>query len=330
MIKKLIRPLHTTSTVALALGISTLGLSGPVAASEATNDSAQSAVEYESYHGPRKTIAVGQFDAVGSFLGEYGGWDVGGGLSAMLASELNRSNRFVVIERATLDPILQEKQLALTNVTSGVDKGQLLGAQIIVQASVTEFDRQSKGGGLNVGLNVGGFLGGLGGRSERGSLALDIRLIDANSGTIISTHTVRKRIKSSSLALRGNVRGVSLGADGFSNSPLGKVMRTVIGEAVQTIVADLHSVSWEGLIADVNGRRITINAGKNADLRVGNKLRAVRTERVITDPLTGEVLGSDLRTIGDLVIERVENRFATGTWVSTEAPRRGDTVRFVS
>ena len=34
--------------------------------------------EYPPYNGPKKTVAVAKFDATGSFLAKYGGWDVGG------------------------------------------------------------------------------------------------------------------------------------------------------------------------------------------------------------------------------------------------------------
>ena len=61
--------------------------------------------------GPKRTIAVGKFDAIGAFTQKYGDWDIGGGLAAMLTSALVKSDRFVVIERAELSQILSEQEL---------------------------------------------------------------------------------------------------------------------------------------------------------------------------------------------------------------------------
>ena len=40
-----------------------------------------------AYSGPKKTIAVAKFDANGAFIGQYGSYDVGGGLAAMMVNE---------------------------------------------------------------------------------------------------------------------------------------------------------------------------------------------------------------------------------------------------
>src|SRR5690606_2099127 len=58
--------------------------------------------------GPKRVVAVARFDAVGSFTAVYGNWDVGGGLEAMLITALMESGRFIVVERAHIQPILAE------------------------------------------------------------------------------------------------------------------------------------------------------------------------------------------------------------------------------
>src|SRR4030042_3445776 len=85
-------------------------------------------------HGPKKTIAVTKFDAHGAFVGKYGGWDIGGGLAAMLVSELNKTDRFIVIDRADLAAVFKEHEMALQGLTATKDikAGQLLGAQLLL------------------------------------------------------------------------------------------------------------------------------------------------------------------------------------------------------
>ncbi len=66
--------------------------------------------------GPKKRVAVAKFDAAGAFLAAYGGWDLGGGLAAQLATELMRTGRFVVLERAELAGVLREQEMGLQKI----------------------------------------------------------------------------------------------------------------------------------------------------------------------------------------------------------------------
>jgi curli biogenesis system outer membrane secretion channel CsgG len=277
-------------------------------------------VSYPAYHGPKKTIGVSKFDAVGSFVGQYGGWDIGGGLAAMLTSELARTNRFVVVERPDLDTILREKQMALTGVTRGVSGQQLLGAQTIVRGSVTTFEQDNSGGGLNLGLNLPGFNGGAAGRTMSGHIAIELRLIDAETGAVISTSRVEKKVRSRSIALQGQVRNISFGGDQFHNTSLGKAAEQAIAEAVARIIDGMEQVPFQALVAKVDGSRVSINAGRNANLTPGARMRIVRTTDTVTDPQTGELLGSTRATVGDIEIVQVEDRYAVGRLVGMAAP----------
>ncbi len=282
----------------------------------------------QAYHGPKKTIAVTQFDANGAFVARYGGYDIGGGIAAMLISELRATDRFVVLERAELDTLLNEKQMALTGVTSSKTGPQkLMGAQLFLRGSVTEFSEQDKGGGLNVGFGLGGFSNALGTRSRKGSIAIDIRLIDAASGRIVSSYTAKRTIKSRSVGFQTGKGRFSLGGDGFSQTPLGEATREAIRDAVDRLVRDQQQVPWRALVARVDGNRVYVNAGRNANIRPGSSMLAIRTISEVTDPATGEVLGSEKATLGSITIDEVEGRFSVGTYTGSYAPQRGDIVR---
>ncbi len=309
--------------LAAAVTAASLAIEAPAAARSSSQ------VTYPAYQGPRKTLAVARFDAAGSFVARYGGSDIGGGLAAMLATELSRTNRFIVVERAELDTLLREKQLALSGVATSGAEGPLLGAQTFIRGSVTEFDEQEKGGGLNVGFNAGGMLGGLGGRGSRGHVTIDIRLIDAATGAVVGAYKVDKKLKSSSLAFEARRSDFSLGGDQFSQSSLGRAAREAIAEATALIVADMERVPFQALVANVEGDRVYVNAGRNANLSPGTRMRAVRRVRSITDPATGEVLGGEEVSVADLVIDMVEDRYAVGRLVSARAPQRGDTVQLI-
>ena len=69
--------------------------------------------------GPRRTIAVGQIDAIGALAPAGTSWNVGGSLSAMLSTALQESDRFVVVERNALAQVLNEQQMAANHVSAG-------------------------------------------------------------------------------------------------------------------------------------------------------------------------------------------------------------------
>ena len=227
----LTRSLRPSIAAALAIACATAPVGQALAASEG------SAIAYHAQTSGKKTIAVSKFDAVGSFVGQHGGWDVGGGLAAMLTTALARTNRFIVVERPDLDVILREKQMALSGVTHGVGGQSLIGAQTIVRGSVTTFEQGNGGGGLNLGLSLPGFNGGGAGRTMTGHIAIELRLIDAATGAIIATSRVEKKVRQRSLALQGMVRNVSFGGDHFHNTSVGKATEEAIAEAVDQIVA---------------------------------------------------------------------------------------------
>jgi curli biogenesis system outer membrane secretion channel CsgG len=313
--------------VATALAVACAAApAGPaLAASEA------SAISYPAYHGPKKTIAVSKFDAVGSFVGQYGGWDIGGGLAAMLTAELARTSRFVVVERPDLDTILREKQMAATGVTRGVSSHSLLGAQTIVRGSVVAFEQNNDGGGLNLGLNLPGFNGGGAARTATGRVVIELRLIDAESGAVIATARVDKKVRQRSIALQGAVRNVSFGGDQFHNTSLGKASEEAIAEAVGQIVRGMEQVPFQALVAKADGNRIAINAGRNAGIGPGARLRIVRTTEAIRDPQTGELLGSSKAAVGEIEIVQAEDRYAVGHLTGAAAPiQTGDVAQLVN
>ncbi len=109
--------------------------------------------------GPKRTISVGKFDAIGAFTAKYGNWDIGGGLSAMMTTALIESGQFIVVERANLQQVLSEQELKasrLTNPNTGPTQGKIIGVQHLVYGSVTEFGAEDKGSGFSIGGSGGG------------------------------------------------------------------------------------------------------------------------------------------------------------------------------
>jgi curli biogenesis system outer membrane secretion channel CsgG len=284
--------------------------------------------------GPKRTVAVGKFDAIGSFTSKYGDWDIGGGLAAMLTSALVNSERFVVVERAELKEILSEQELkagGLTNPETGPKLGKLAGVQFLIYGAVTEFGTQDKGGGVNFGFMGGGrspfSLGGAQ-ESASGKVAMDIRVVDTTTGEVLESHTVSQQIENSAFNLSAGFKGISLGGDKFDKTPLGEATRATIEKAVQAISVTASGQPWMGQVVDVDGSDVVINAGLRSGLKSGDMFMIERVVKTFTDPATGQVLGTKRNELGLVRITDVKEKLAFGPYSPLEKapPKRGDLV----
>jgi hypothetical protein len=78
------------------------------------------------------------------------------------------------------------------------------------------------------------------------------------------------------------------------------------------------------LIADVDGKTITINQGKGAGLKVGDILTVKRQGKVIKDPATGAVIRVTYETVGTIKLSEVDASYSVGTVVSGSGFSNGD------
>ena len=278
--------------------------------------------------GAKKSIAVAKFDANGAFLNSYGGWDVGGGLSAIMVAELNKNGAFRVVNRSDLDATLYEQSLALQGLTAKntVKAGQLIGAQYLVRGSVTEFSNAKKGGGLSVGGNVGKMFGGLSPQRRKGHIGIDVSVIDSTTGAIVASTTVRKEVKKFAIAGSLTGDGWSVGGNKFENSVLGEAARQAIQEAVGQLASALSGQAWTAQVAQVSGSTLFVNVGQSSGLRIGDTMQIKRVAEKIVDPVTGAVLGVEEVTVGTATISEVKDQYAKATFSGGQTPKIGDTL----
>lgn len=291
--------------------------------------------EIREIEGPKRVVAVGKFDAIGAFKEKYGDWDIGGGVSAMMTTALQESGRFIVMERANVNQILSEQQLKGQNLVhqgSGPQVGKIIGVNLMVYGSVTEFGTDDEGGGFSIGGSGGGIgsllSGALSRQSSSGRVAMDIRIVDTTTTEVLETYKVSEEIESSSFDVNFGAEGMNLGTNQFYKTPLGGAVRQAITRAVQQIAVEANDVPWSANVVDVDAQELYINAGGRAGLRKGDKFNIKRTTKVFTDPNTGQVLSSRQKTLGVLEVTGVEPKLSYGTFLplSDLQPQRGDMV----
>ncbi len=160
------------------------------------------------------------------------GWwrgGVGWELSGMLSNELVGTEKFRVVERKKLEPVLREQDLGASGrvrAGTGAKIGQLTGAQYLVLGTVSAYEEKTAGTGG--GISIGGF--SVGGRSDDAYIAVDLRVVNASTGELDFVRTVEARSGGYGLNLgvyRGGFGG-NLGK--YENTPAGKAIRAVLME----------------------------------------------------------------------------------------------------
>ncbi len=162
-----------------------------------------------------------------------GWWEgsVGTDLQDMLIAELASTNSFRVLERKELDAVINEQNLGASGMVNPKTRsrlGKLTGAKYLVAATLSAFEQNTSGGGG--GISFGGI--SLGGNQEKAYMAVDLKVIDVETGEIYDARTVEATSKSSGISVGVSRGGFSGGLGQHKNTPVGKAIRACIMEIV--------------------------------------------------------------------------------------------------
>jgi len=194
--------------------------------------------QMEAYDGPKARIAVSRFtDKTGK------GWwtgEIGDGMADMLTTSLFNTNRYIVLERQTLQDVLAEQDLGASGrikQETAASIGEIEGAELLITGAVTEFEPGSSGIGGGLGGIGGGVLGGVLGGLKKSHVAIDMRVIDTRTSRIVAATSVEGKATDFNLGgvLVGSHVGGGLG--GYSKTPIEKAVRVALGEAVKFIAS---------------------------------------------------------------------------------------------
>ena len=270
--------------------------------------------------------------------------DIGKGISAMLIEKLVKDGQYSVIERAALDKLLAEQNFSNSdraNPTSAAKIGQLLGVDTIIIGSVTQFGRDDK----HTNIGGGGFgskygLGGIGTKNSKAIVAVSARMVNVNTGEIISAVTGTGESSRSGTSLLGAGGGGGGGGGGAVDMGSSNFGNTILGEATHKAVDDMgaqldasaskvptNKLEVSGLVADVSGNTLIVNVGKKAGLKVGDILDVSRPVRVVKDPATGKVIKSITDKVGSATVTEVDDDSATATFTGAAPAKVGDAIK---
>jgi len=193
--------------------------------------------------GPKARVAVTKFEDKSA----RGSEEIGNGMAEMLANALFATNRFIVLERQSLDDVIREQDLGASGrvrTETAAPIGEIEGADLLIEGTITEFEPGTSGaeGGLGGILSRhSGVVGGIFGGVKTSHVAMIVKVIDAKTGRRLASEQVEG--KATDIEGLGNMSGSRLAGSlgGYSKTPMEKAIRVSIEEAVKLVVAKTPS-----------------------------------------------------------------------------------------
>lgn len=274
----------------------------------------------------KRRVAVFDFqDKTAHHYHWWSGQPVGEGMADMLVTALVKTGNYRVFERKEMESLLKEQSLGMAGIVtpeSAAQAGKMLGVELAIIGAVTEF-----------GYTEGGVAGrvkgiGVGVKTTKAAVAIDVRFLNTTTGEILAAETVRKERSSRGLGidtqkLRFDSRNK------FDESLVGKATRDAIDALVELIEKSAANVPWQAKIIKANGS-VFINAGAEAGVQNGDVFVVYRKGEELVDPDTGLSLGTVDQKIGKIMV--TNNNLGNGkasecAVVEGSAFQRDDLVR---
>lgn len=264
--------------------------------------------------------------------------NIGKGIRAMLTTRVAKDNKLVVVERAKIKSLEAEQDRNASNRVkqgSGARVGRISGADLLLAGDIVIFGRDDK----KTTVKGGGFAGRVIGaaanmnKEDKAVVAIDYRLIDAETSEVIATgeargESVRKSKNMGGLFAVAGKAGAGVDVDMTSSN----FAETIIGEATMDCVNKLAEIlnqqstnmkktarEVETSVADVSGNILTLAAGGNDGVSVGDVFEIHQVDRTVLDPTTKEVLDKITHMVGTLTVTNVRDKIATGTYSGSPA-----------
>lgn len=272
----------------------------------------------------KKRIAVTHFENKANWQGQV---ELGHGFADSLADALVKTGRYIVVERAEIQNVMREQDLAQSGRTADTATtpqiGRLLTAQIQITGSILHVDTQT--GGQGGGFAIKGFaIGGGGGKAE---VDIALRIIDTTSGQVLDSQQIKGIARKSGLGIGYSDRDFGVGMSMLKKTPLGDAVVDAINQAVGIITARLEQVPWQGRIVKAEGNNIYINAGYNYGVKPGDRFACFRPGQAMIDPETGLNLGSKDTRYGSIEVVETQEKFSIAKPVNGTGFAAKDVIR---
>jgi curli biogenesis system outer membrane secretion channel CsgG len=147
-------------------------------------------------------------------------------LQDMLSSELVSTGAFQVLERKEIGAVLSEQDLSASGRVSKrtlVKMRKIKGAKYLIAGTVAAFEKSgAKGGKVRFkGLSLGG-------KKTKTYIAVDVKVIDTETGEIVDARTIEANAKGKAIGAGLRLRNFSIAGGEAKKTPTGKAIRACI------------------------------------------------------------------------------------------------------
>ncbi len=283
----------------------------------------------------KRRIAVLDFDfaSTGLTYSVFGSNGPSKGVSDLLTNKLVQDGTYSVIERSRIDQILQEQNLGSSgrlDPDTAAKVGKILGVDVVVIGSITQFNVEEK----NSGGGTGFFGIGVNSQKAKANVQLTARLVSTSTAEILAVAQGDGQLS------QGDSQVSVLGfGGGTSTSNLDKLLSAAATEATDNLSSQIVAAAPKigslpavtpavnALVADVTGNLVTLNKGSGEGLEVGMKLSIERVTKQVKDPNTGAVIRRITQTVGQIVLTEVDDKSALGKVTKGVNLRVGDVAK---
>lgn len=252
---------------------------------QATSDNVTEHLE-SKYTGPRRRIGVVAFENKAPYAQNR----IGNTATDILITELTKTGKFIVVERDKLDKIMEEQKLGQSGAVdpnTAAKVGKILGLNALVTGSISQFGVKSEGKDFIISQS----------KQQIVECTVDIRVVDTETGQVLYADSGKGVVRKAS----GKFLGMG-NQSKYDETLEGEALRAAIVKFTDNIVSQVNKKPWSCRVAAVRDGRIYLNAGLEAGVQVGQKLKVFSQGAEIKDPDTGLLLGFEETELGTLKI----------------------------
>jgi len=258
----------------------------------------KSTYSWSNYIGPKKKLAIAKFENATRF----GKRRLGENMTTVLTTELAKTRRFILIERADVDKILDQLALAQSGITEGtLEQIQLLDADLILTGAVTHYAVTTTGSS-NLFTQS---------KIQKAEVGADVRIIDVRTGEILLSESGK------GITEKEFDKVLGMGEEGgYDESLEMEAFRAAVINLTENIISTIDNTPWICDVVKISGLNLYIDAGKRSNLNQGMTLDIFQKGPVIKN-LSGKVIGYEEKWVGTGTISDFFG--VDGAIVSTES-----------
>ncbi len=197
-----------------------------------------------------------------------------------LSGKLASSGKFILLERADLDKIMEEGSLSGSGYRN-------IGADYIIVGSITEFGRKNVGDANLISRS----------KMQIAEAAVTVRLIDVSTGLIIYS----EEAKGEAEVKTKTTLGVGGSAD-YDATLSDKAISAAVSKLVENIINNCLDRPWKAYFLAVEGDDIFITGGASQGLSVGDAFIVKEKGKSVKNPQTGMTMELPGKQVGKIEV----------------------------